>query len=101
MAAIELHSVPAAPTAAVVLAQHSGDSGRPDYEALAWLLKNLTGTATVWVHTDPTKTTAVDGWPWAPADGPLKVTLEPGEALYGRTLAGSAAQDVRGLRVGR
>lgn len=82
----------------VLLAQNAAtDPGEGDYRSRKFLLKNITGTATVFVG--PSGVTTGTGFAWAVSDGPLEVELEPGESLYG--IVASTSQTVHVLRQGR
>lgn len=61
------------------------------------LLKNVTGTASVFLG--PSGVTTANGFEWAVADGPLEIELEPGESLYG--VVAATQQTVHVLKQGR
>lgn len=85
-------------TSAVLLIQNtSPDPGEGDYRSWRVLLKNVTGTASVFVGT--TGVTNLTGFQWDATDGALAVELEPGESLYG--VVTGANQVVHILKVGR
>jgi len=81
----------------LVAQKSSGDPGEGDYRSRKFLLKNNTQTAAVFLG--PQGLTTANGFQWDPADGPLEVELEPGEALYG--IVAVTSQTVHALRQGR
>ena len=103
MASIEDFTAPVAPASPVKIADNPGTAGpHEDYRSVVRLMKNLTGTATVWLGSSSAVSAAtVNAWPWEVADGPLRVALEPGEELWAVVATGGAAQNIRNLRVGR
>lgn len=68
-----------------------------DIRAVRFLLKNLTGTASIFLG--PSGVTTANGFEWKITDPPLEIELEPGESLYG--IVAAAAQTVHALRQGR
>ncbi|MDQ3933423.1 MAG: hypothetical protein M3340_02195 [Actinomycetota bacterium] len=77
----------------------TGDaSSRSDQWTRRYLLKNVTGTASVYLGGTDAVTTG-NGFEWTVADGPLEVELEPGEKLYG--VVAATTQAVHVLRQGR
>lgn len=74
----------------------TGSSG-DDWAGRSFLMKNITGTASVFLG--PSGVTTSNGYEWATADGPIGVTLEPGEVLYG--IVASTTQTIHVLGAGR
>lgn len=68
-----------------------------DYRAKTFLVKNVTGSATVTL----TRDTDATGLDWDPGDGVLSITLEPGEQLLGTVASGKPDQTIHTLSVGR
>lgn len=64
----------------------------------AFLLKNMTGTAPIYLEVGSAATTT-NGFRWDPTDGPMSLTLDKGEVLY--AISGGADQTVHLLRAGR
>lgn len=102
MAAVDPQNLPVQAAQAVQIVKNDQGYAAPgDTGALTWLIKNLTHTAVVYLGPDNAVTSA-NGFPWdATADGALRITLEPGEALWGRLAAGAADQALTGLKTGR
>lgn len=80
-------------------------SGAPktgDWASIRVLAKNRTATASVYLDGDDQIDPTTDAFEWELSDGPyFEISLEPGEALYGRLAAGAAAQTLHVLRQGR
>lgn len=89
---------PSVTTSAVLLASVPGGSGIDDYNTLSVVLKNVTGSAAIFLGGDNTVTTST-GFQWDVADGPLAIDLEPGESLYGIVV--SVTQVVHVMKAGR
>lgn len=88
---------PVAGVAETLLCELSADAGPSDDTTRRFLLRNATGTASVFLG--PAGVTAANGFEWAVADGPIEVELEPGEKLYG--IVAAAAQTLHVLGQGR
>lgn len=86
-------------TSAVLLASNAAtDPGEGDYRNRRFIIKNSTGTASVFLG--GSGVTTATGLEWAPDDGPLgDIELEPGESLYG--IVAATTQTVHVLRTGR
>lgn len=69
-----------------------------DWARRSFLVKNMTGTASVFLGTSGV-TAAAPAFEWAVADGPLMIDLEPGEELYG--IVAATTQTLHVLRQGR
>jgi hypothetical protein len=90
---------PSATTSATLLASVPATaSDRDDYSTISVVLKNVTGSAAIFLGGDNTVTTGT-GFQWDVADGPLSVDLEPGESLYGIVVA--VTQVVHVMKAGR
>jgi len=81
----------------VLIAQNTTSSGEADFGTKRALIKNLTGTASVFLG--PQGVTTANGFQWDVADGPLEVELEPGEAIYG--IVAATPQTLHVLAQGR
>ena len=86
-----------ATTAGGTLIYSNAEASSGDEYAVKVLLKNVTGTASVYLG--PSGVTTATGFEWAPADGPLTWELEPGESLYG--IVAATQQTVHVLKAGR
>lgn len=85
-------------TATLLATNASSTTVVGDYTALSFVLKNLTGTASIFLGGGAAVTTG-NGFEWAPGDGPISIDLEPGESLYAIVAAGT--QTVHSLTQGR
>lgn len=69
-------------TSATLLASNPSAAGESsDYALISFALKNVDGTASVFLG--PAGVTTANGFEWEPSDGPMSIDLEPGESLYG------------------
>ncbi len=83
---------------AVKIAENTtSPSGMEDVQTVRVLLHNKTGTEAVFLG--PTGVTTATGYEWTVAHGPLSVSLEPGESLFGIIV--TATQIVHTLKAGR
>lgn len=91
-------SRPAILTTEVLIASNAAtDAGEADARTRRYVVKNVTGTAAVFLG--PSGVTTSNGFQWDIADGPLTVDLEPGESLYG--IVASTTQTLHVLQGGR
>lgn len=74
-------------------------SGADSMGGASCVLIPVTGTATVYLGGEGV--TSADGAAWAPALGPLSVTLQPGEVLYAARDAADADQEIHVLGLGK
>lgn len=89
-------SRPSVTTSATKIAENtSGDTS--DVSNLSFVVKNITGTAAIFLG--PSGVTTSSGFQWDVADGPLAIDLEPGESLYG--IVASTSQTCHVLGAGR
>lgn len=88
---------PSVGTEATLILANASDRGGQDSGAVKALLRNVTGSATIFLG-GSTVVTASD-FPWLAADGPIEIELEPGESLYG--IVAAVAQTVHVLKQGR
>lgn len=72
---------PVAGVAETLLCELSADAGPSDETTRRFLLKNATGTASVFLG--PQGVTTATGFEWTTTAGPIEVEIEPGEKLYG------------------
>lgn len=89
----------ATPTGALLAENTSPATGwgnEGEWATRHYLLKNKTGTASVFLGAQGVA--AADGFEWEVADGPLEIDLEAGEQLYGLA---SPAQTIHVLSQGR
>jgi hypothetical protein len=89
-------------TSATLLASGPALGKQPgeDFSNYKFTLKNLTGTASVFLGgSDVTTSGGTGGLQWDAADGPGYFELEPGETLYG--IVASVSQVVHVLKGGR
>jgi hypothetical protein len=89
--------VPVAATATLIASNVRAEEA--DWATRSFLVKNLTGTAAVFLNGANTVTAATPAFQWDVADGPLAFDLEPGEELYG--IVAVTTQTVHVLRQGR
>lgn len=95
MAAIA--SQQAVSTASIPLITHSrATAAAGDYSNERFLLKNRTGTGSVFLG--GADVTTATGFEWEPLDGALEIELEPSEVLYA---VAASAQTIHVLRLGR
>lgn len=80
-----------------LLCEVSADAGPKDETTRRFRIKNTTGSASVFLG--PQGVTTANGYEWTAAEGPLEVTLEPGEKLYG--IVAALGQTVHVLASGR
>lgn len=80
-----------------MLATNTTDAREGDWGNRRALLKNLTGTASVFLG--PQGVTTATGFQWDPADGPLEIELEGGESIYG--IVAAVTQTLHVLAQGR
>lgn len=86
-------------TTASVIAENTRDApATDDWGTRAFLLKNKTATASVFLEVGAVATLA-SGFEWEITDGPLEIELEPGEQLSAIVAAGT--QEIHILRSGR
>jgi hypothetical protein len=83
-------------SAGVIASNSTPDVIQGDYQAAAFLVKNVTG-GDVFLGGDSSVTTN-SGFKWSATDGVLTVELEPGESLYG---IAASNQTIHVLRTGR
>jgi hypothetical protein len=94
---------PAVTTAATLIAANTNTdetASKPvhDWATRSFLLKNMTGTASVFVGAGDV-TAAPPAFEWAVADGWMNIDLEPGEELWG--IVAVTTQTLHVLRQGR
>lgn len=87
---------PAISISATLIATNAS-SDTSDASNRSFILKNITGSAAVFVG--PSGVTTSSGFQWDVADGPLSVDLEPGESVYG--IVASTPQTLHVLSGGR
>lgn len=90
---------PAIAATATLIAINDRPAGDAEGNTWSYLVKNLTGTAAVFLGGDNTVTAGTPAFQWDTTDGPLMVSLEPGEALWGIVTA--VAQTLHVIRQGR
>lgn len=99
---IVANRVPVGATAVKIAERGTGEmttQAQHDWGNRSFALKNLTGTATIYLGGDKT-VTAQTGFPWEVADGPIsRLDTEPGEELWG--VSAGEDQTVAWLRQGR
>lgn len=88
---------PSVGTTASIIAENTTNARGDESKTVGFLLKNATGTASVFLG--GSDVTTGNGFEWAVADGALPISLEPGEKLYGRVASGT--QTVHALKAGR
>lgn len=74
-------------------------SAADGWGACAFLIRNETGTATVYLEVDQAAT-ATNGFPWKASDSSIEIVLECGQTLYGIVANAGADQELRILRSG-
>lgn len=89
-------SRPVAGSPAVLLAQNTASSDASDASVISVLLRNTTGTGSVWLG--PSGVDSTTGFEWEVDDGPIALDLEPGESLYGYA---TIPQTIQTLKAGR
>jgi hypothetical protein len=67
-----------------------------DWNGVTGILKNLTASASVYLGGDNTVTDTT-GFAWDSTDGPLQLSLAPGEQLYARLASGATSQVIHRL----
>lgn len=87
------------PAVGLIVGNTTTGTEQGDYRNRTITLKNVTGSATVYLG--PAGVTAATGFAWDPIDGPMDWTLEPGEELYGILAANAATQTIHVLQGGR
>ena len=95
---------PSVTTTATLIAENTTSAtvdkpteGGADYFLVRFRVKNLTGTASIYLG--PSGVTTANGFEWAVADGMLEFELEPGESLYG--IVAATTQTVHAIKQGR
>jgi hypothetical protein len=90
---------PVVGTSATLIAQNTASAGADDTATLSFIVKNVTGSATIWLN-GTNAVSSSNGLQWDPSDGPLgDLWLEPGEALWG--IVASVPQTLHVLGSGR